>query len=908
MAFNPFDVFRRNQRILFAVLTVVVMFMFVLSFGQGDFFSMVPQWLAARQKTGEVLAVVDGSKVYSSEVGDTDARRQMANQYMAAAAFRAADALRDMASQTLPRVTAANKKVIEDALQAQASGFLSPMMSMRQRFGRQAGMAPPTVDELIKDAEQTTAQTQFRLANVLTGQNTPAPDQEAAQAIVRGIELQQRQLAATGGRRREGAHYFFNQPAATNRDAVEFLLWLKKADQLGIAFTDTDVLTLANAEFYNVMKDDDWRAAEADIRGRTRYSAALLRSALADEFRVRAAQAAVLGQSYVQPNARSFDAPVDFYQFFHDQTAAATFGTVSIPAAAFVSQVTGTPEPAALRKLYQEGQLEDPAPGTARIGLREPRRLKAEWVEITGDESFYATTAAEAATALAAATKLSGFLVAPVGGVTLSTLLTAAPPAVAADPQLDQAYAGYVARQRDIIQSNWYTPFGGATSVPDTSFARTPAAAGLVATLAMPGTPLAGPALVVGAAVAADRKARLYTVPPVLFAPAMPGAANLALAIGMAAPQAAAIQPLPRAAVQSQLVADYRKSLTRSIAQRDGERLTKELTALNVKQDDPAAARKLIDEFVKVRGLKTGASKEFRDLYTIAADPGLHPIVEKIETEARRQLPTAAAVSAAIGRLFFSQMDPATQRAVPAAGFYQPQPFPPGQSVAVLAWRTAEQPGERLRAFDAPDVQAKLVAAWKRLEARKLAKKAAEELAAKCGNLGQTVVEIEPKVREAQAQLAARLPEADRGQVKYFTLDNVAPITRQLLPASDGRSPVGSFQVTPSDNIPYPTAKMTADLLAAKDKPPSTTLVLTDAPEDTAYTAVLLYRTDPDVTTFATLVFGSQASFSELAPAVQRAHQDELRKQARQNAVALLKAEFGYDKESAKLDSRGGDE
>ena len=53
MAFNPFDVFRRNQRILFAVLTVFVMFMFVLSSGLGgggDFFDWLPQWLGSQSR------------------------------------------------------------------------------------------------------------------------------------------------------------------------------------------------------------------------------------------------------------------------------------------------------------------------------------------------------------------------------------------------------------------------------------------------------------------------------------------------------------------------------------------------------------------------------------------------------------------------------------------------------------------------------------------------------------------------------------------------------------------------------------------------------------------------------------------------------------------------------------------
>ena len=57
MAFNPFNVFRRNQKILFALLTVLVMFMFVLSFGQGDFFSSVPRWLGSTRHSGEVIAV-----------------------------------------------------------------------------------------------------------------------------------------------------------------------------------------------------------------------------------------------------------------------------------------------------------------------------------------------------------------------------------------------------------------------------------------------------------------------------------------------------------------------------------------------------------------------------------------------------------------------------------------------------------------------------------------------------------------------------------------------------------------------------------------------------------------------------------------------------------------------------------
>ena len=47
MAFNPFNFFRKNQKILFALLTILVMFMFVLSSGLpgSDFFQWFPEWL-----------------------------------------------------------------------------------------------------------------------------------------------------------------------------------------------------------------------------------------------------------------------------------------------------------------------------------------------------------------------------------------------------------------------------------------------------------------------------------------------------------------------------------------------------------------------------------------------------------------------------------------------------------------------------------------------------------------------------------------------------------------------------------------------------------------------------------------------------------------------------------------------
>ena len=179
----------------------------------------------------------------------------------------------------------------------------------------------------------------------------------------------------------------------------------------------------------------------------------------------------MLGLTYATPDGTDYDAPADYYQFYKEQTAAATFGVVGVPAAAFASNVTGTPDEAALRELFRLGKSEDPDPEKPRIGLREPRKLKVEAVELTGDEPYFASAAAEVAANLGVMAKLQGFLVAPLGGVTAAGLLTAVPPATAADPQLDKAYADYVKAHQSALGGDWFTPFG-QRAVPDPYFAR----------------------------------------------------------------------------------------------------------------------------------------------------------------------------------------------------------------------------------------------------------------------------------------------------------------------------------------------------------------------------------------------------------------------------------------------------
>src|SRR5262249_7957053 len=80
MAYNPLDLFPPDKKAPVANLTVFVMITFVLSFGQGDFFTSIPKYFGAR--SGETIAVIDGSKFTESEQREQRQRRKWANDFM----------------------------------------------------------------------------------------------------------------------------------------------------------------------------------------------------------------------------------------------------------------------------------------------------------------------------------------------------------------------------------------------------------------------------------------------------------------------------------------------------------------------------------------------------------------------------------------------------------------------------------------------------------------------------------------------------------------------------------------------------------------------------------------------------------------------------------------------------------
>ncbi|HVK17923.1 MAG TPA: hypothetical protein VM533_13325 [Fimbriiglobus sp.] len=899
MAFNPFNVFRRNQKVLFALLTILVMFMFVLSSGLGgggDFFDWLPRLIGSNARSGDVLATIDGSKVYESDLQRIQTKRTLANQYMSAAAAQARENLHSYVTGEVSRVSAENRQVIQYALSV-GPMYLSPqtaqLLNNPQLFNQFMAMGMISPQAIQQEQQQTIAGLQARLGEI--AEKAPQEeDKEVARTMQSLIDLDVR-LQSAG---RQG-QYFTNLPnVGGNKDLMEFKLWLTKAEDLGVSFTAADIADLVHSEFYRKINDEDLKAVEASLKNKVGYNAELLKDALGDEFKVRIAQSAVLGRAALRPMGQSYDAPYDYYRYYRDQTSTARFGMLTVPVENYVSRVQGTPTETELRDIFNKHKNDVPNPTLARPGLKEPRKLKLEWLEAAGNEPYYKQAAAEGVKLAGAMTRANGFLAlaSSLGGVTTAAVLAAPAPLAMQDPVLDTKYAEYKAAQRNIARDHWYSssPFADRPQVLDRGFLR-PENAGAV-------SGAVGPA---GQSFEGDRIAKFGTIPPALIAPVAPGFGVPTVLIATAAAQAKATEPLPLDAVRGRLVERAAEDMARTIAEGDLQKFQEEMTKFNVAKagtDAASQAQAYLEKFVKERGLKTGKSEEFRDQFHIGTDPGLQVIRQRIES----QRPGTYVDPAMIGAFFFADVDPRSGRPAPGAGLYRPQVTPPGGPLqpspyesVLMVWRTAEQPAEAPRNFD--EARPKAEAAWKELKARELAKKDAEELAEKARNLGTSFFEIEQKLKDLQAQFAGKFdtPEA-KARIKYFEVDDVAPMVVTSLPSGAGpRYQASPFNMTSTVNIPYPSEAMARALIESKDKPLSSSLVVSDQPEDQHYVAVVLDHKARGADRFKDEVYDPRASF-DVAAAISGRHQEELRKQARDRALAMLKAEFKYEEKSDK--------
>ncbi|MCZ2343789.1 MAG: hypothetical protein LC104_18630 [Bacteroidales bacterium] len=893
MAFNPFDVFRRNQRIIFAGLTVVIMFMFVLSSGLGgksDFFEWLPSLVAQKVQSGDVLAVVNGKKVYESELNQLATNRVLANEYMANAALVSTNKLANALTTQIDKASPDNRPLFQEIERTRP--YYLPQQIM------QAVMTGRFPQDMVQQFQQESlGRMRARLAEIITKADSKAEDVTLAKQALQLIDLDQRTNQFQQG------VYFTNLPNRSEQERMDFFLWKQKADELGIRFTDADIQTLIKGEFDNLLSGDDWAEVEKQMGRKEGYNPDSLRRAVGDEFRVRMAMTAVMGRAVADPTSATlnvYDAPYDYFEYYKDQLSETRYFLTALPAANFLEQVTGQPSESELMELFKKYARTEPNPFSPNPGFKEPRRLKLGWLEATGQEPFYKALAEKV---FPASGVMPIELIAVVGGVATPT-----------GNLLQAAYEKYRTETRETIDFEWFTKPGSRFSKPsvvDGSVVRPQnlaAAAGVAAgSLLTAGTPFNAPLTLEQTAITLELQTRAKALASLLSPPLVVGDRFGAFA----ALTASIPKPLPLPIMQPVLVEKLRDELTYTLAAADLEKFQTELTKLGEKltkpSSDPTAAREFVEKFVKERGLKTGSSTEFHDQFSMGEDPGLAHLKQKAAGPHGGTVDTIQ-----FGRRFFYEPDRRTGRDVPTKGLFLPQAYPspvltgPNKTdPAILVWRTAEIEENAPKSLDAKGVREKVVAAWKLNKAKELARKAAEELAKKSEKLGDNATTIVQKLLDLHKETAEKFtkPE-DKARVKFFEIDQVAPLVDTPLPMA-ARTSVGSFQLTPNSNIPYPSQEMAQKLVEHRNQPMSAPLVLANAPEDTFYVAVLLNRAHRDASQFGYQIYNAPSIMgNEVATAVSQRHQANLWIEARKQALDLLKQEFDYKDENPKLNAK----
>lgn len=916
MAYNPFNIFRRNQKALFAVLTVFIMVMFTLQSGVvgGDALENFARWLGGRAGSKEAVCKIDGSSVtaYDLEgVKGLQFRRTLANRFMYLAAVETVGRLNELANQQRAKLSPLGQQMAEAV--SQAMPFIGLLGNPEVRNN-------PQFMQLLFQIDGA----QRLVARVLDAPDARAEDREVARLYQTSFVLQE-QLA-----RSNGDHYFGNAPNRTRRELIEFKLWQKKADALGIRFGRDDVKRLIQAEFSGAFKSDV-RVREAMART-TGFTMELTLESIGEEFRVRAAQAAVMGFPARYGRATAFATPYEAFEFYREQTSQATYQLIAVPAAGFDAKVPGAPTAAEIADLYTKYKDTEPDPRRETPGLKVPRKVKVAYLGITGEEPYYKKLAAEQLKVGEALAKASGALTVPVPGTGGAWGAALAGALGLKDPAVDAAYAAYTRAFESELKFKFGGGFGNtettARDVLDVHWAKPGAAAaavgGFVGQAAGFGHPGVAAAVAAGAPFNYEVRDRAKVGTPLVLGFATGPALLPGLVGAAAASKQNEPKPLPIGAKRADLLGtatDRRaKELAfgeqatfenqgRPLEKGDVERFREELKkqSENGQPKDRAATEKYIKEFVAARGLTiTGASTELRDEWAIEDDPGLRALVDA-QRESRVLAEALGAHGGAMpyrpfGRALFWATDSGARRTA-ATGTFLAEPLDLGtrDRVRYLFWRTEDAPAVALSREDATPA---IVAAWKRAKARELAKARAEQIAETVRTKGPAdPVTLDQFLYDQLFALKSEFIDPKALQrAKKFAVTGVAPlVVNPGFGGFGGGGGLSRYRLPESENLPFVTDEFEKALLDTRDKPAKTVLVLPDPAKDVYYVATLVKRDLKLPDEFRFDVFGQFGRARD----VLGLHHNDASLKARQSIVELLKQEFRYEEteeQKKKLD------
>ena len=879
MAFNPFHTFRKYSKTMFAVLAIICMLTFVLSSGLGgksDFFTSFPEMLGGENKLPEI-ARINGKKIDARMIQETRERRKLANTYMTMfsiqAKFRVFDHAAARIKDAAPFISQGVDSILREMRQVAANPQFGPAL-----YGMGAQMRGGQTSP-----EQAIQQHIFLLGVYIDSLNKDKKTDEA-DALIKVRELLERDLLRLS-QPPQGS--YFNGSIQNVEDVLDFMIWKQIAEKRDIKLNQETVMDLIKSEALG--EDVKDLMAEVDKYMQSQYKDVRIPTildALSDEFSVRIAQEALLGEGPRRDNVPAYVTPYEFRKFYDDQRRTVKVDLLPIKTDDYLAQVTQTPTDAELKELFEKHKKEEWSPQADHPGFKEPKRVKLEWISGKYDTPYWRKLGAETA-------KKSAAIVGAIGGGALAAKNPADPAG-----QLEIEYQKYKSLNR-FPDWRYQIIFQPINAVHDSSVVRPEVYAATVASaLATRGS---GGAFFDPATTLASQALLQEMRQRVGF-----GLQNMAL-VGanptaiLGLNDSLVPQPLPLKVVEGQLSEKINANLARNQFNVEFTKLEDEIKkkAKDIKKPETKAEiQKLIAEFVKKHNLTQGASAELRDEFSLVNDPGLKPLKDYYYKDGQNA--TDKLGSRFAMQYFFDQQ----QRGMAPSGespLYQPQwfqmmspSFPASDDTTYfLTWKTDESDAKVPKKWE--DVKDKVVAGWKRMKAQKLA--------------ADAVNALQKEARDKALRDRAALKQfAAEHKIEPIELDPLAKIVSH--PSTrPGMPPVFFGPTIPADKVELASPEMTTAIIDMRDKPKGEAIVVNDQPKSHYYVAVLLDVQDPSEFEFKEVYSRPPAGslFSDRSPSLQRYEMDR-REKYRADLMAQLRTDAKLEiktEEAKKLSDHG---
>jgi hypothetical protein len=854
MAFNPMHAFRRYQKAIFAVLAVVCMVLFVLSSGAGggDLLTQLTDWVGGRGSVrGDRVATLDGRTVSGMDLGLLRQQRRLANEYIELASNAVSAQLLDQMSRQPERLDPSVREWIQ-SFQMERDQLQYNLISPVDYLTRIAGLRNRIAGTL--------------LALEAGGPAAPSDQQRKDQKTqgLNMIALIDHDLKRA--RRPQNESYFGGNPDS-QADNLDFLVWKRQADQLGVRLSPEDVNLAVSMElFRQPLTNEAATYIHRLLRERfgPAYSIDRLQEALGDEIRVRTVRQSFLGQALgnglALPTATTPDEQFDWYR---DVRTTVRAGLIDVPVAGFVDKVTERPTPEQIRALYDEFKNSEYDPRQDKPGFKEPRKVKVEWFQAPFESEFYRKLTDQAAGPLQALAAFGTAMAVNAGGLSEAAGTAAALQTAVADVAVARLYQEYL---NDVPK--WTDPlaFGRRSGLHDSSVLRAENAAVMVGTAVADavtgGGPFGAPLAFEGRAVVREIRDRAKIGASAILAGALEPAA---LAID-ALPMLLTPAPQTEAALRPALAARAREELARRLVELDIAGFDAELTR-RFKDQDANNAAAFISEFIHARQFQRGGTAEPVDRFSLPNDPGvavLRPVVTAALKREGRTDPTGEAFAATLADGPVKRFEPSPR----------PQNFHPqrldSDTAAHVFWRSDDR---EPKAVPIEQARPRVEAAWVMQKARELARKEADRLAAEAKALGGD----EQKLRDLAVRTTGR-PLVEVGPLAVWN----------PRPAFTGGPPRYDPPLIAADKIPHAGEALAAAVVDLRKQDVGATAVAPDVPRANYFLAVLTNKDVPTVDQFRVAFRNAsdptglrETLFDRLGDERQRAYERDLMKQLR---------------------------